>query len=348
MNKLKRVIYFFIKRIIQGNQKPKQYKTFGTFKDSYQNQFDLLLGLRDDLKKGWQTMLNPDNAIKMPTEKELQQSVAYSIRKTREIVNFLEKRSIKTRDKKILEIGCYDGSKSFALAECGARQVVGSDVSKYYINERINEKLSKKSSTRQNNFLYKLREKIRTSPLGMSSFPNFHKVSFVEDDISSSKLPSHSFDMIFSFEVLEHLIDPKSSFSAMSRLLKNGGYAVHEYNPFFCLIGGHSLCTLDFLWGHARLNEQDFYRYIRQIRPREVKLAKLFYQKNLNRMSLLDLKKYSAQNNLEIVEIITWPNKNDYQKVNREIFEQIKKIYPSITIDDLITPAIWVIQRKIK
>src|SRR4029079_8298513 len=74
-------------------------------------------------------------------------------------------------------------------------------------------------------------------------------VAFIEDDITASALPSATFDAIVSFEVLEHLRDPEAAFTTMHRLLKPGGVAYHDYNPFFPLIGCHSLYTVDFLRG---------------------------------------------------------------------------------------------------
>ena len=70
----------------------------------------------------------------------------------------------------------------------------------------------------------------------------------------------------------------------MFRILKPGGYSFHEYNPFFSFNGGHSLCTLDFMWGHVRLSSIDFPKYLKQFRPFEYDLAMRFYKENLNRM----------------------------------------------------------------
>ena len=60
-------------------------------------------------------------------------------------------------------------------------------------------------------------------------------------------------------------------------------------NPFFSFNGGHSLCTLDFMWGHVRLSETEFERYLIQFRPKENKVAMKFYRNNLNRMTLKKL-----------------------------------------------------------
>src|SRR4029079_979735 len=109
-------------------------------------------------------------------------------------------------------------------------------------------------------------------------------VTFIEDDITTSALEAASFDVIVSFEVLEHAARPAATFAAIHRLLKPGGVGYHDYNPFFSLIGGHSLCTLDFAWGHARLDHDDFERYLREVRPDAVAQTLRFYDESLNRM----------------------------------------------------------------
>ena len=48
-----------------------------------------------------------------------------------------------------------------------------------------------------------------------------------------SSVASESMDVIVSWEVLEHITSPNDAFKEMARILKKGGFAFHEYNPFF-------------------------------------------------------------------------------------------------------------------
>jgi SAM-dependent methyltransferase len=99
-------------------------------------------------------------------------------------------------------------------------------------------------------------------------------------------LEPDSFDAIVSFEVLEHLRRPAAAFAAMRGLLRPGGVAYHDYNPFFSLFGGHSLCTHDFPWGHARLDHGDVERYLAERRPEAAAQTLRFFDESLNRMTL--------------------------------------------------------------
>jgi 2-polyprenyl-3-methyl-5-hydroxy-6-metoxy-1,4-benzoquinol methylase len=51
-------------------------------------------------------------------------------------------------------------------------------------------------------------------------------LSLIVDDITNSKLPVHSFDLILCTEVIEHIFDSKSALSEMYKLLKPGGILI--------------------------------------------------------------------------------------------------------------------------
>jgi SAM-dependent methyltransferase len=112
------------------------------------------------------------------------------------------------------------------------------------------------------------------------------------------------FDAIVSFEVLEHVEELARAFAAMARLLRPGGIGYHDYNPFFNAPGGHSLGALDFPRGHVRLDEGDFERSLRELRPAEVDQALRFYRESLNRMTMADLRATVASAGLDLMAVI--------------------------------------------
>lgn len=63
----------------------------------------------------------------------------------------------------------------------------------------------------------------------------YHHLSLIADNITNSKLPSHSFDLILCTEVIEHIDDSKSALREMHRLLKPGGILIvstpQRYSP---------------------------------------------------------------------------------------------------------------------
>jgi ubiquinone/menaquinone biosynthesis C-methylase UbiE len=321
----------------------KPYRVFGNFIDSYGNSFPLLQGLRDDLKPGWQAIKTPQQNC-LPSIDSINQTAIYIKKRMSKLFVILNSFSLNTKGKTILEIGCGDGQTSYLFAMNNAAKVIGSDISTFYIKNAAKTPCSKKKFYQQNQSMKKLREKV-----AMTVFSNDRKlnnVNFIEDDICSSKIASSSCDYIFSWEVLEHLKDPEKAFAQMSRILKPNGIMFHEYNPFFAINGGHSACTLDFPWGHVRLDAKDFIRYINEVRSEEKEVAKNFYESCLNRMTITDLHQIIKKTGFENLSQIFWSNEKDFSLISPESAIQAKTNYPNATVIDLITPKIWILLKK--
>lgn len=60
-------------------------------------------------------------------------------------------------------------------------------------------------------------------------------LSLIVDDITNTKLPLHSFDLVLCTEVIEHIPDSKRALSEMHKLLKPGGVLIlstpQRYSP---------------------------------------------------------------------------------------------------------------------
>ena len=335
--------------IFELQRKPKKKyqidkdKVFAIFKDSFGNNNELLSGLRDRIKPAWRLMINPVQAvIKAPSRDKMKVKIKTQTQALNRIENYLQTQSLSFVDKEILEIGTYDGSSAYAFAELGAKRVVATDMAAYYINQTPGGVVSNEAIAKKNMELKQTREAYST----VIDPQNASKVSFVEDDICTSKVASESMDVIVSWEVLEHITQPDEAFKQMSRILKKGGYAFHEYNPFFSVDGGHSLCTLDFPWGHARLNDSDFEKYVETFRPNEKEVSLSFFKNNLNRMTMSHLKDCMTQNGLEPISIIPWYSEEDQASLTNEMLNQCKNIHPTVEHVDLVAPIVWVLCKK--
>lgn len=342
-------LFWRIYELIHETEKSIEYnhddKVFGIFTDSQGNNISLHSELRNLIKPGWQSML-------VPSKKPLDGCLSSNRKNDRKLVNwrtkltstenYLQTFSSTLIGKDVLEIGAYDGATAYALADFGANSVLASDMAAYYITQTIGGTVSEESVRNKNIELSQLRDSYaKAVNENVAS-----RVTFYEDDICSSSIPSESIDVIVSYEVLEHITRPQDAFREMYRILKPGGIAFHEYNPFFSLNGGHSLCTLDFLWGHARLNEVDFERYIAQIRPNERAIALSFYRNNLNRMTMSQLAKYLEQVDLAPISLLPWCSRDHFKIMTLDILRQCKHIYPTAHLNDLITPTVWVLSKK--
>jgi ubiquinone/menaquinone biosynthesis C-methylase UbiE len=318
-------------------------KVIGIFTDQFGNKMNLLSGLRDRIKPTWRLMINPDyTELQAPAVEEMKMRIDKQTKALTRIENFLQTQSLSFKGKKILEIGTYDGSSAYTFAAFGAKEILATDMAAYYINQTPGGVVSENAIAKKNKEL----EKIRNAYAELIDQKDAEKVHFIEDDISDSSVDSESVDAIVSWEVLEHITNPNEAFKQMARILKPGGFAFHEYNPFFSVDGGHSLCTLDFPWGHARLTDEDFERYYEEFRPNQKEVSLSFFKNNLNRMTLSHLNDCMEQNGLEPVSIIPWYNEADQAALTNDMLNECKNIHPTAEHVDLVAPIVWVLCKK--
>ena len=297
-------------------------------------------GLRDRLKPAWRTMCDPVAASLPPTDEVLGGKARKAAKSATEMERLLGATSGVSVAGRILEIGCFDGAAAFELSKRPGASVVGSDLARYYMTQRPGRPADGALAEEQER-LAELRERAREIA-GVAP----GRVSFVEDDITASALEPGTFDLICSFEVLEHLLRPPDAFAMMATLLRPGGHVYGDYNPFFSAIGGHSLGTLDVPWGHARFAPDDLAKYLREIRPSEVEQAQRFLDESLNRMTLADLQAAISGSGLELLAVIPWYERALVPRLTPEVLNDVRREYPTATLDDLLATFVAVIARK--
>ncbi len=318
-------------------------KVFGYFIDSYGRKHKLIEGLRDKIKPGWEGSLKRRNYENLPSNEDVLDQLEYSKSQINKLERLMSIHSIKIFQKMdILEVGAANGTATFQIASKQPQSVVGSDIIQYEINQSVIGKENQQTNELENNYIKKVRRKVG----GFFEKETKDIVSFIEDDICNSNIESNSKDLILSWDTLEHLNNPQKAFKEMFRILKPGGHTFHEYNPFFSFNGGHSLCTLDFMWGHVRLSSSDFKKYLKQVRPFEYDLAMRFYKENLNRMTVNQLKKYTKIAGFEQIMFFPHIYTENYFELNERIFQDCKKNHPSIELIDLVSPAFYIGLRK--
>lgn len=310
------------------------------FADRHGTTHELDASLRDTLKPNWRDMLDPDASATSPTDDALRARVRKAAKAITELERVLGATAGVAVTGRVLEVGCYDGSAAFELSRRAGTRVVASDMARYYVVQRPGDP-EDQAVRNEAVALATLRERARITA---GAAPG--SVEFVEDDITVSALEPGSFDLIVSFEVLEHLARPRDAFAAMARLLRPGGVMYHDYNPFFSAIGGHSMATLDLPWGQARLDDADVDRYLRELRPAEADQALRFYRDSLNRMTRADLEVAIEAAGLDLLAVVSWHQRNLLPGISQQVYAEVQHNYPSIAIGDLLATFVSVVARR--
>jgi len=128
---------------------------------------------------------------------ELRKNYTATDEKTFSILN-----KIKVRGKRILDFGCGNGRYTFNIAELGANEVVGIDVSPAMI-EIANRELKNRE---------------------------IEKVIFLEADGNNLPFGDNSFDIVFSNFVFHHFENTLKPLQEIFRVLNKNGYFIGTFN----------------------------------------------------------------------------------------------------------------------
>lgn len=321
-----------------SNSSLSKFKVIGQFVDSNGNRFERLQAYKKSIwPADWKTMNEARAKPDIQTVKKMN-----SVTEGRNAVLNMEKvlrvYNLTLVGKDVLEIGCFSGASTYALAEYGARHVEGIDIPENFAN-LLYEQANMRSIGEQSQYLKKLRE--ATAYFFKKSAAN--KVNFYDLDVKNL-IKQNCYDLIVSWYAMEHIIDPEKAFKSIYSALRPEGICFIYYQPFFCISGGH-FDTLDFPWGHVRLPPRDFDRYIQTYRPQEYTVAKKRFYTDLNRMTMAELRQFASSAGFEILELLpTYPTSRD--SVDQTIFSQCKALYPSLTVGDLIAGDVYAILKK--
>jgi SAM-dependent methyltransferase len=311
------------------------------FKSSGGKEFELVQGLRDKVKPDWQEMLKPAKSRNLSSDLGVFQP--FISRAEDELI----KHNISLIGKDILEAGCSYGQRCFLMAKYRDTKVHGIDIDEYIVDQSPDLNSWNPEDIK---FIHDKTEEIRKEI--RSKLPEcVHKNVTFETVGMEGYITSNPHDILLSWDTLEHIIDLPLAFRQMFNAVKKCGIVYHEYNPFFSLNGGHSLCTLDFLYGHCRLSSEDFERYVREIRPLEEKIDLNFYHKCLNRVTVSEIRELSLKTGFEIIDLMgqsSYGKDTDLYKQNlkKNILEDVQKIYPRVTIEDLLYSSVFLILRR--
>jgi SAM-dependent methyltransferase len=319
------------------------------FTDSQNRTFYPIVGYRDHVKPGWEELLRLNPGERPPPTIEQAEASLYTARQRVHLLDrYLRIHGFSVTGRDALEVGCWDGACVHALAASGCRRAVGIDYQDYFLFNVEPEEITDAQRRKGGESLCRMQEAIaRAAPNLLDRANDAPKATPVElliDDITGPRLDDSQFDLICSWDTLEHIVPPEAGFAAMSRLLRPGGLCFHQYSAFTSHPGGHALCTLDFPWGHVRLGADDMDRYLRQYRPDEYPHAIRHYQKFLNRMTLADAERLATAHGFRVIDKTVWLNRQLFEEEFDPVcLEDARRHHPNLTFADMIHTDIWLL-----
>ncbi len=236
---------------------------------------------------------------------------------------------------RVLNLGANLGHEALCLAGLGADEVVGTDHGHLFTGDL---------GRRQARTLGMLRHRI--GKLGFPPRAADVPVRFLHDDITRTSLEPGRFDLIVSWQTLEHLIDLQRAFACMHALLAPGGMCFHEYHAFFGLDGGHSFCTTDIAWGHVRLDRDELAEYLATRTPGSREAALDFYDRVLNRCTQRQVARAAEAAGFEVLLLLPRTRTDDLMLLTQDTLRQARRHEPEVEVVDLVTRMVRLVLRK--
>lgn len=287
----------------------RELKRLDKFQASSGVKYQRYAGFRDAVVPRWRKMFKSVSSVPRNKTEKARKVV-------KRVQQLVEQHGGCVRD--VLEIGCSGGAYTFALAELGARRIDALDT--------------------------KLPSAKLLHHVGQRYEGTECEINFYDADIAGWK-KKDAYDLVITRQTMEHIIEWEKAVEVMYDALRSGGLCYHEYQPFFGWKGGHSLCTLDFPYGHVLLSASDFERYIKTYRPKEYKRAMDYYYNGLNRMTWTDLRHCVDKVGFETL-ILSRKPKNGGLFFTHAMLTECKANYPTLTMEDLVANTVQVLLRK--
>jgi SAM-dependent methyltransferase len=259
----------------------------------------------------------------VPTDDDLDARRALESRSAAAVLRRLGWHGLDVPRVRVLEVGCGVGYTTCALAEAGVALAAGVDhMSGAWLDDE--------------------RARLAARAGG--------RAELYGADVHELPFPDASFDAVVSFSVFEHVRDPAQVLRENARVLRPGGLALHVVQPWFGPAGGHSLCTLDFPWGHARLDDEGIDRYLAEHRPHEQPYASASLRADYQqpRLTGREVAASAADAGLAVAEWQEerWRVARHRPLLTDAVVADVRRIHPRVRRSDLLLDIYSMVLRR--
>lgn len=204
-------------------------------------------------------------------------------------------------DARVLELGCGGGVDSILTAMEPVRSVTGID---------LELTLFEPSDTGMR-IRRLMREVLRELgvPDDIEAVLRQRPVRFATMDATRMSFPDHTFDLLRSRAVMEHVIPVDMALAEMARVVRPGGLIYHNIDPFYWLKGCHKTGVVDMPWAHARLTPAEYRRFVAEREGDSEAAKRSQYLLTLNQFTVRQWRKILESGPFEILQwkVESWP-----------------------------------------
>jgi SAM-dependent methyltransferase len=236
------------------------------------------------------------------------------LRGSRRLLRELERLGGSLENASVLEVGAGAGIDCLLLGLEGVERVVGIDL-EFPLQARSD------LGERNRRLARVVLDKVGVSD-GIDAAFRRLPVSLVTMDATRMEFANASFDLLVSRAALEHIVPIERALSEMARVVRPGGLIRHGIDQFFWLKGCHKTGLVDIPWAHARLNADEYRRFVAE---HEGEAAARRRSRHLASLNQLGLRQWRALFEAAPFEILDW------QEEPRELAVTMLEEHPEVT-----------------
>jgi SAM-dependent methyltransferase len=170
-------------------------------------------------------------------------------------------------------------------------------------------------------------------------------VQFLTMDATQMSFADGEFDLLMSRSAMEHVQPIEKVLSEMVRVVRPGGLIYLGVDPFYWVRGCHKRGVVDMPWAHARLDLDDFTRFVQQHEGEEIAVKRRWRLDTLNRYPVAKWRSLIESMDCEILD---WNERESGlgEEVLAEYPEVLETLLPGTSQRDLLCERIEVWLRR--
>ena len=238
---------------------------------------------------------------------------------------------------RVLEVGAGAGIDAVLLALHGAERVVGIDLDFPPLEHSYRGSWARRLMRL---VLAKLGE-----PDDIGEAFRRLPVELVSMDATRMTFADESFDLVVSRAALEHVRPIERGLSEMRRVVRPGGLLHHGIDQFYWLKGCHKGGLVDLPWAHARLNADEYRRFVAETEGEARAAKRSAHLASLNQLGLRAWRELFEERGFDVVEWRETPHELALA-VLEEHPDVRETMLPDVTERDLVRSSIKVWSRR--